>query len=50
MICVRNQAKLIVANCIVLFVIAQAVSVVPKSWKKPNEDVLMVETRENEVR
>uniref|UniRef100_A0A672T719 Eukaryotic translation initiation factor 4 gamma 3 n=1 Tax=Sinocyclocheilus grahami TaxID=75366 RepID=A0A672T719_SINGR len=29
---------------------AQAVSVVPKSWKKPNEDVLMVETlpKENE--
>uniref|UniRef100_A0A673GCW0 Eukaryotic translation initiation factor 4 gamma 3-like n=1 Tax=Sinocyclocheilus rhinocerous TaxID=307959 RepID=A0A673GCW0_9TELE len=42
----------IFTNCIVLFVIAQAVSAVPKSWKKPNEDVLMVETllKENEVR
>uniref|UniRef100_A0A671N8J9 Eukaryotic translation initiation factor 4 gamma 3-like n=1 Tax=Sinocyclocheilus anshuiensis TaxID=1608454 RepID=A0A671N8J9_9TELE len=41
-----------VTNCVVLFVFAQAVSAVPKSWKKPNEDVLMVETllKENEVR
>uniref|UniRef100_A0A8C2IZ14 Eukaryotic translation initiation factor 4 gamma, 3a n=1 Tax=Cyprinus carpio TaxID=7962 RepID=A0A8C2IZ14_CYPCA len=32
--------------------IPSAVSAVPKSWKKPNEDVLMVETllKENEVR
>uniref|UniRef100_A0A8C1XYP2 Eukaryotic translation initiation factor 4 gamma, 3a n=1 Tax=Cyprinus carpio TaxID=7962 RepID=A0A8C1XYP2_CYPCA len=42
----------IFTNCVVLFVIAQAVSAVPKSWKKPNEGVLMVETllKENEVR
>uniref|UniRef100_A0A671N823 Eukaryotic translation initiation factor 4 gamma 3-like n=1 Tax=Sinocyclocheilus anshuiensis TaxID=1608454 RepID=A0A671N823_9TELE len=42
----------IFTNCVVLFVFAQAVSAVPKSWKKPNEDVLMVETllKENEVR
>uniref|UniRef100_A0A8C2IXB4 Eukaryotic translation initiation factor 4 gamma, 3a n=1 Tax=Cyprinus carpio TaxID=7962 RepID=A0A8C2IXB4_CYPCA len=42
----------IFTNCVVLFVITQAVSAVPKSWKKPNEDVLMVETllKENEVR
>uniref|UniRef100_A0A673G416 Eukaryotic translation initiation factor 4 gamma 3-like n=1 Tax=Sinocyclocheilus rhinocerous TaxID=307959 RepID=A0A673G416_9TELE len=48
----NNSRKFIpsVTNCIVLFVIAQAVSAVPKSWKKPNEDVLMVETllKENE--
>jgi len=33
-------------------VIAQAVSAVPKSWKKPNEEILLVETlpKENEVR
>uniref|UniRef100_A0A8C1QLB8 Eukaryotic translation initiation factor 4 gamma, 3a n=1 Tax=Cyprinus carpio TaxID=7962 RepID=A0A8C1QLB8_CYPCA len=50
----QNSRKFIpsVTNCVVLFVIAQAVSAVPKSWKKPNEDVLMVETllKENEVR
>lgn len=38
--------------CVFLFVIAQAVSAVPKSWKKPNEEILMVETlpKEKEVR
>uniref|UniRef100_A0A8C2IZ37 Eukaryotic translation initiation factor 4 gamma, 3a n=1 Tax=Cyprinus carpio TaxID=7962 RepID=A0A8C2IZ37_CYPCA len=50
----QNSRKFIpsVTNCVVLFVITQAVSAVPKSWKKPNEDVLMVETllKENEVR
>uniref|UniRef100_A0A671N494 Eukaryotic translation initiation factor 4 gamma 3-like n=1 Tax=Sinocyclocheilus anshuiensis TaxID=1608454 RepID=A0A671N494_9TELE len=50
----NNSRKFIpsVTNCVVLFVFAQAVSAVPKSWKKPNEDVLMVETllKENEVR
>uniref|UniRef100_A0A672M5M7 Eukaryotic translation initiation factor 4 gamma 3 n=1 Tax=Sinocyclocheilus grahami TaxID=75366 RepID=A0A672M5M7_SINGR len=48
----NNSRKFIpsVTNCVVLFVFAQAVSAVPKSWKKPNEDVLMVETllKENE--